>query len=159
MKVTVVSVGKIKEMFYSHAIAEYAKRLGRYCTLSMIEIPDEKAPESLSLSDMRAVKDREGNRILDKIPQGSFVITLEIDGKQKTSEELAENFEQLALNGTSHICFIIGGSLGIGDAVKTASNLSLSFSKMTFPHQLFKVMLLEQVYRAFRIIRGEPYHK
>lgn len=159
MKITIISVGKIKEKFFSQAISEYVKRLSRYCRLTMIEVPDEKAPENLSIADMNAVKNKEGQKILEKMPQGSFVVTLEIDGKQMTSEELAQNFEELALRGSSHICFIIGGSLGLGDAVSSASNLTLSFSRMTFPHQLFKIMLLEQVYRAFKIIKGEPYHK
>lgn len=159
MKITVISVGTIKEKFFSQAISEYVKRLSRYCSLTMIEVPDEKAPENLSIADMTAVKNKEGQKILEKMPQGSFVVTLEIDGKQMTSEELAQNFEELALRGSSHICFIIGGSLGLGDAVSSASNLTLSFSRMTFPHQLFKIMLLEQVYRAFKIIKGEPYHK
>lgn len=159
MKITIISVGKIKEKFFSQAISEYVKRLSRYCRLTMIEVPDEKAPENLSIADMTAVKNKEGQKILEKMPQGSFVVTLEIDGKQMTSEELAQNFEELALRGSSHICFIIGGSLGLGDAVSSASNLTLSFSRMTFPHQLFKIMLLEQVYRAFKIIKGEPYHK
>lgn len=159
MKITIISVGKIKENFFSQAISEYAKRLSRYCRLTMIEVPDEKAPENLSIADMTAVKNKEGQKILEKMPQGSFVVTLEMDGRQMTSEELAQNFEELALRGSSHICFIIGGSLGLGDAVSSSSNLKLSFSRMTFPHQLFKIMLLEQVYRAFKIIKGEPYHK
>lgn len=159
MKITIISVGKIKEKFFSQAISEYAKRLSRYCRLTMIEVPDEKAPENLSIADMTAVKNKEGQKILEKMPQGSFVVTLEMDGRQMTSEELAQNFEELALRGSSHICFIIGGSLGLGDAVSSSSNLKLSFSRMTFPHQLFKIMLLEQVYRAFKIIKGEPYHK
>jgi len=159
LKITVISVGKIKEKFFSQAISEYVKRLSRYCSLTMIEVADEKAPENLSIADMTAVKNKEGQKILEKMPQGSFVVTLEIDGRQMTSEELAQNFEELALRGSSHICFIIGGSLGLGDAVSSASNLKLSFSSMTFPHQLFKIMLLEQIYRAFKIIKGEPYHK
>lgn len=159
MRITVISVGKIKEKFYTGAIEEYSKRLSKYCTLSLVEVADEKAPETLSDKEMTQIKDREGERILDKIKDSQYVITLEIRGKQLTSEELSEKMSVLGLEGNSDVVFVIGGSLGLSDAVMRRSNFALSFSKMTFPHQLMKVVLLEQVYRGFRILRGEPYHK
>lgn len=159
MRITVISVGKIKEKFYTGAIEEYSKRLSKYCTLSLVEVADEKAPETLSEKEMTQIKDREGERILDKIKDSQYVITLEIRGKQLTSEELSEKMSALGLEGNSDVVFVIGGSLGLSDAVMRRSNFALSFSKMTFPHQLMKVVLLEQVYRGFRILRGEPYHK
>ncbi|HAS73636.1 MAG TPA: 23S rRNA (pseudouridine(1915)-N(3))-methyltransferase RlmH [Clostridiales bacterium UBA8960] len=159
MRITVISVGKIKEKFYTGAIEEYSKRLSKYCTLSLVEVADEKAPETLSEKEMVQIKDREGERILDKIKESQYVITLEIRGKQLTSEELSEKMSALGLEGNSDVVFVIGGSLGLSDAVMKRSNFALSFSKMTFPHQLMKVVLLEQVYRGFRILRNEPYHK
>lgn len=159
MRITVISVGKIKEKFYTGAIEEYSKRLSKYCTLSLVEVADEKAPETLSDKEMTQIKDREGERILDKIKDSQYVITLEIRGKQLTSEELSEKMSVLGLEGNSDVVFVIGGSLGLSDAVMRRSNFALSFSKMTFPHQLMKVVLLEQVYRGFRILRNEPYHK
>jgi 23S rRNA (pseudouridine1915-N3)-methyltransferase len=159
LKITVIAVGKIKESFYTQALAEYEKRLSRYCTLHMVEISDEKAPEHLSPAQMEDVLLKEGQRILDKIPAASTVITLEIDGSAMTSEALASYVDACAIAGQSHLCFIIGGSLGLHKSVKASAHVALSFSKMTFPHQLFRVMLLEQIYRAFRIIRNEPYHK
>lgn len=159
MRITVISVGKIKEKFYTGAIEEYSKRLSKYCTLSLVEVADEKAPETLSEKEMVQIKDREGERILDKIKDAQYVITLEIRGKQLTSEELSEKLSALGLEGNSDVVFVIGGSLGLSDAVMRRSNFALSFSRMTFPHQLMKVVLLEQVYRGFRILRGEPYHK
>jgi 23S rRNA (pseudouridine1915-N3)-methyltransferase len=159
MKITLVSVGKIKEKYFRAAIAEYVKRLGRYCKLEEIVVNDEKAPESLSESEMVQVKDAEGERILSKIKDDQFVIALAIEGKQLTSEDLASKLGDLALRGKSDVVFLIGGSLGLSEAVMRRSDLALSFSKMTFPHQLMKVVLLEQIYRAFRIQRNEPYHK
>jgi len=159
MRITVISVGKIKEKFYTGAIEEYSKRLSKYCTLNLIEVADEKAPETLSEKEMIQIKDREGERILDKIKDSQYVITLEIRGQQLTSEALSEKLSALGLEGNSDVVFIIGGSLGLSDAVMQRSNFALSFSKMTFPHQLMKVVLLEQVYRGFRILRNEPYHK
>lgn len=159
MRITVISVGKIKEKFYTGAIEEYSKRLSKYCTLTLVEVADEKAPETLSEKEMVQIKDREGERILDKIKDSQYVITLEIRGKQLTSEELSEKLSALGLEGNSDVVFVIGGSLGLSDAVMRRSNFALSFSRMTFPHQLMKVVLLEQVYRGFRILRGEPYHK
>lgn len=159
MNITIITVGKIKEKFYTQAIEEYSKRLSRYCTLKIIEVPDEKAPENLSPAEQQGIIDKEGKKIIEKIPASSTVITMEIEGKQMTSLDFSEKIEQFAINGQSHLCFIIGGSLGLSQEVTTISQLKLSFSKMTFPHQLFRVMLLEQIYRAFRIIRNEPYHK
>ncbi|MBE0450340.1 MAG: 23S rRNA (pseudouridine(1915)-N(3))-methyltransferase RlmH [Clostridia bacterium] len=159
MKITVITVGKIKEKHFTAAIDEYAKRLTKYCNMMMIEVPDEKAPENLSDREMVQVKDKEGERILSKIKDTQYVITLEIKGKQATSEEFSEQLSLLGLSGQSDIVFIIGGSLGLSDQVIKRSNHALSFSKMTFPHQLMKVVLLEQIYRAFRIQKNEPYHK
>jgi len=152
-------VGKIKEKYFTGAINEYAKRLTKYCKLEQVEVPDEKAPENLSDKEMIQVKDKEGERILAKIPEQAYVIALAIEGKQLTSEELSKTIDKLGVSGTSHIVFVIGGSLGLADAVLKRANYKLSFSKMTFPHQLMKVVLLEQVYRAYRISRNEPYHK
>lgn len=159
MKITVISVGKIKEKYFTGAINEYAKRLTKYCKLEQIEVPDEKAPENLSEKEMIQVKDKEGDRILGKINDQAYVIALAIEGKQMTSEGLSEHIEKLGVTGKSHIVFVIGGSLGLSEKVLKRANYKLSFSRMTFPHQLMKVVLLEQVYRAFRIVRGEPYHK
>lgn len=159
MKITLITVGKIKERFFEEAIKEYSKRLSKYCQLNFIEVPDEKAPENLSDKEMLQIMSKEGDRILSKIKDSQYVITLEILGKQLTSENLAEKIESLGLEGNSDIVFIIGGSLGLSCNVIKRSNFALSFSKMTFPHQLMKVVLLEQIYRSFRIIKGEPYHK
>ncbi|MCD4712677.1 MAG: 23S rRNA (pseudouridine(1915)-N(3))-methyltransferase RlmH [Clostridiales bacterium] len=159
MKITIITVGKIKEKHFTAAIDEYAKRLTKYCNMTMIEVPDEKAPENLSDKEMIQVKDKEGERILSKVKDTQYVITLEIKGKQSTSEEFSEQLSLLGLSGQSDIVFIIGGSLGLSDLVIKRSNHALSFSKMTFPHQLMKVVLLEQIYRAFRIQKNEPYHK
>ncbi|MFC0525987.1 23S rRNA (pseudouridine(1915)-N(3))-methyltransferase RlmH [Pontibacillus salicampi] len=159
MKITIVSVGKLKEKYLKQGIDEYIKRLGPYATIDIQEVSDEKAPENLSQAQMEEVKQKEGERILSKIGQDTYVITLEIEGKHITSEKLADHLDQLATYGKSKIAFIIGGSLGISHDVQKRSDFALSFSKMTFPHQMMRLMLLEQVYRAFRINRGEPYHK
>jgi 23S rRNA (pseudouridine1915-N3)-methyltransferase len=159
MKITIISVGKLKEKYLKDGIAEYVKRLSRYCSLTLIEIPDIRAPENLSPAEMEQVKDREGELILKKIGDSQFVITLEIDGAQFSSEKFSQKIEKLGVDGESDIVFLIGGSLGLSDGVKQKSQLKLSFSKMTFPHQLMKLFLVEQIYRAFRIIRNEPYHK
>jgi len=159
MKITVITVGKIKEKYFTAAIEEYAKRLSKYCTLNMIEVSDEKAPETLSDKEMVQIKDKEGQRILSKIKESQYVVTLEIKGKQLTSEGLFEMMASLGLEGNSDVVFVIGGSLGLSNLVLDRSNFALSFSKMTFPHQMMKVVLLEQVYRGFRIMKGEPYHK
>lgn len=159
MKITIISVGKIKEKFYRDAILEYQKRLGKYCKLEIMEVPDEKTPDGASEIIEEQIKQKEGKRILEKIKENAFVCTLEIGGKRLSSENFARWMEDLAINGTSHIIFIIGGSLGLHDSVRKCSNLALSFSDMTFPHQLMRVILVEQLYRAYRIIQGAPYHK
>ena len=159
MNIKVVCVGKIREKYIQEGIKEFSKRLSRYCNLDIIEINDEKAPENLSEKEMEIVKSKEGEKILSKIPQNAHVVSLVIEGKQLTSEGLAENIENLMVSGTNDICFIIGGSLGLSQEVINRSDYKLSFSKMTFPHQLMRLILLEQVYRGFRIMKGEPYHK
>lgn len=159
MHITIITVGKVKEKYFNDAADEYIKRLSKYCKLQLVEVPDEKAPENLSEAQMVQIKDKEGERILSKIKDNDHLVTLEIEGKQVTSEGLATIVEGLAVAGKSSLVFAIGGSLGLSDAVKHRSQMALSFSKMTFPHQLMKVILLEQVYRSFRIIKNEPYHK
>ena len=159
MDITIIAVGKIKEKYMVQAVKEYSKRLSRYCNLNIIEVEDERAPENLSPKQMEMVKDKEGKRILSKIPLSGYVISLVIDGKSLSSEELSAKMEELMINGINNITFIIGGSLGLSQEVIDRSNFKLSFSKMTFPHQLMRIILLEQVYRGFKIMRGEPYHK
>ena len=159
MNISIVTVGKLKEKYLKQGIEEYSKRLSAYAKIDIIEIPDEKAPETLSEQEMLQVKGKEGERILSKIPDDAHVIALAIEGKMKSSEELAETLDKLATYGKSKIVFVIGGSLGLSKDVMKRANDTLSFSKMTFPHQLMRLILVEQVYRAFRINRGEPYHK
>ena len=159
MKITILCVGKIKEKYFTGAIDEYAKRLSRYCKLEIVEVADEKTPDNASEVVENAIRAKEAERILKHVKDDAFVITLEIQGKQLTSEELADKIEKLGIQGTSHIILIIGGSIGLGEDVLKRSNYALSFSKMTFPHQLMRVILLEQIYRSYRIINGEPYHK
>lgn len=159
MKITLITVGKLKEKYLVMAVDEYKKRLSRYCNLEIIELSDEKAPENLSSAQEEEVKNKEGQRILKQIKASTYVIALAIEGEQKASEELASHIEKLGTQGHSHITFIIGGSLGLSNEVLSNCQEKLSFSKMTFPHQLMRVILLEQVYRCFRIINGEPYHK
>lgn len=159
MKITVITVGKIKEKYLKDAIAEYTKRLGKYCRLEIIEVADEKTPDAASAAVEEGIREKEGMRILKYIRDDMYVITLEIKGKLLTSEELAEKIETLGVQGKSSIAFVIGGSIGLGEEVLRRSDFALSFSKMTFPHQLMRVILLEQVYRSYRIINGEPYHK
>ena len=159
MKITLITVGKIKEKYLRDAIAEYSKRLSRYCKLEIIEIPDEKTPDQASEVEENSIKDKEGERLLKHIRDDMYVITLEIGGKMLSSEELAEKIESLGIQGKSSIAFVLGGSIGLGKKVLARSDCALSFSKMTFPHQLIRVILLEQVYRGYRIMNGEPYHK
>lgn len=159
MKVTIVTVGKIKEKYLKDAIAEYSKRLSKYCKLEIIEVADEKTPDNASAVVEEQIRAKEAERILKYVKEDAYVITLEIHGKQLTSEELADKIEKLGVQGTSHIMLIIGGSIGLGEEVLKRSDFALSFSKMTFPHQLMRVILLEQIYRSYRIISGEPYHK
>lgn len=159
MKITLITVGKIKEKYLKDAIAEYSKRLSRYCKLKIVEVADEKTPDNASDTVEDAIRDKEGERILKYIKEDAYVITLEIAGKMLTSEEMAEKIEKLGVQGTSHIIFIIGGSIGLGREILKRSDYALSFSKMTFPHQLMRVILLEQIYRSYRIMNHEPYHK
>lgn len=159
VNILIITVGKLKEKYLKQGIDEFVKRMSSYAKLEMIEVADEKAPEELSLAEMDQVKQKEGERILNKIPQDTYVIALAIDGKMKSSEELAEDLDKLATYGKSKIAFVIGGSLGLSDEVLRRANDKLSFSRMTFPHQLMRLILVEQIYRAFRINRGEPYHK
>lgn len=159
MNITIISVGKLKEKYLKMGIEEYTKRLSSYAKIDLIEVPDEKAPEQLSDAEMENVKKKEGERILAKVNDGMYVIALALDGKMKTSEELAEGIESLMTYGTSKVSFIIGGSLGLHDDVLQRADEKLCFGKMTLPHQLMKLVLVEQIYRSFRIMRGEPYHK
>ena len=159
MRISIICVGKIKEKYLKLGIDEFTKRLSKYCKLEIIELDDEKAPENLSDKEMLMIKEKEGKKILSKIKDNAHVIALAIDGKNLSSEELADNINNLGVRGISHIVFVIGGSLGLSDEVLKRSNYKLSFSKMTFPHQLMRLILLEQVYRAYRINSGEPYHK
>ena len=159
MNITIVSVGKLKEKYLKMGIEEYAKRLSSYAKIEFVEVPDEKAPENLSDADMEIVKRKEGERILAKISDGTYVVALALDGKMKSSEELADGLEKLATYGQSKVAFVIGGSLGLHDDVLKRADEKLCFGRMTLPHQLMKLVLVEQIYRSFRIIKGEPYHK
>lgn len=159
MNITIVTVGKLKEKYLKMGIEEYVKRLGAYAKMEQVEVPDEKAPENLSDADMEIVKRKEGERILAKIHPDAHVIALAINGKTRSSEEMAAHLNSLMTYGTSKIVFVIGGSLGLHEDVLKRANEQLSFGKMTLPHQLMKLVLVEQIYRSFRIIKGEPYHK
>ncbi len=159
MKITIVAVGKIKEAYWKDAIAEYSKRLRAYCDLNIIEVPDEKTPEQASKAAEDGIREKEGERVLKHLRDDMYVVTLEITGEMLASEKLAQKIERLGIQGKSSIAFIIGGSIGLGKNVLRRSDCGLSFSRMTFPHQLMRVILLEQVYRSFKIQRGEPYHK
>ena len=159
MKITIISVGKIKEKFYRDAIAEYEKRLSRYCKFQIIEVADEKTPDKASEAEENQIKEKEADRILAHIKEDACVVTLEIKGKQLDSVAFSEWIEEKTLHGISHIQFLIGGSLGLHPKISQISKFKLSFSEMTFPHQLMRVILTEQIYRAFRIMANEPYHK
>ncbi|MGS2777252.1 23S rRNA (pseudouridine(1915)-N(3))-methyltransferase RlmH [Robertmurraya sp. GLU-23] len=159
MNISLLTIGKLKEKYLKQGIDEYLKRLTAYAKVEVIELPDEKAPEQLSDIEMEQVKNKEGERLLAKISPDTYVIALAIEGKQRSSEELAEMIDKLATYGKSKIAFVIGGSLGLSKDVLNRADEKLSFSKMTFPHQLMRLILLEQVYRAYRINRNEPYHK
>lgn len=159
MKITVIGPGKLKEKYLKDGIAEFQKRLTTYTKLEIIEVDDEKCPENLSPADMEIVKKREGERIISKLHPSSYIITLELEGKQLTSEDLSKKIEDITVKGYSHITFIIGGSLGLHQIVREKSHFKLCFSKMTFPHQMMKLILIEQIYRSFRILKNEPYHK
>ena len=159
MKITCITVGKIKETYYTDAVKEYSKRLSRYCKLEIIELPDEKTPDGASQAQETAIKNRDGERILKAIREDAYVIALAIEGQAPDSVGLSQKLERLGIGGTSHVTFVIGGSLGLSSLVLKRADEKLSFSRMTFPHQLMRVILLEQLYRSFRIMKGEPYHK
>lgn len=159
MKITILTVGKVKEKFYRQAIEEFEKRLSRYCKLEIIEVQDEKTPDRASETEENQIKEKEGQRLLKYIKDDAWVCALAIEGKMLDSVELSQKMEQMGIAGTSHMIFVIGGSLGLTDEVLKRADFKLSFSKMTFPHQLMRVILLEQIYRAYRIMQGEPYHK
>ncbi len=159
MKIDIVCVGKIKEKFFTQALEEYRKRLSAYCDLSVIEVKDENTPDNASAAVVDGILKTEGERLMSKLREDAYVIALDIDGKSLSSEEFAGKLSSLMTYGSSRISFVIGGSLGLHGSIKDRADLRLSFSKMTFPHQLMRVILAEQIYRAFRIMKGQPYHK
>ncbi|MBR0597705.1 23S rRNA (pseudouridine(1915)-N(3))-methyltransferase RlmH [Sinanaerobacter chloroacetimidivorans] len=159
MNIHIICIGKLKEDYWTNAIKEYSKRLSKYCTLLISELKEEKSPDNPSQAEELAIKEAEGRRILKQIKKDSYVIALEIQGKQLTSEELSEKIQELGVSGKSDISFIIGGSIGLSQEVLSRADFRLSFSKMTFPHQMMRVVLLEQIYRSFKIIKKESYHK
>ncbi|ONI46184.1 23S rRNA (pseudouridine(1915)-N(3))-methyltransferase RlmH [Candidatus Epulonipiscioides gigas] len=158
-KIEIVCIGKLKEKYLKEAYEEYNKRLKLYCKLTTIELSDEKIPTNASLKDEEITKNKEGEKILAKLPENAFIIALIIEGQTKTSTELANFLDGVYLNGINHIVFVVGGSLGLSKKVVDRANLKLSFSSMTFPHQLFRIMLIEQIYRIFKISANETYHK
>ena len=159
MKITIIAVGKVKEKFYRDALAEYGKRLGKYCRLEVVEVEDEKTPDKAGEALELQIKEKEAQRILKYVKEDAYLITLEIEGRKMDSVSFAKKLEKLATYGTSHIQFVIGGSLGVHDMVSARADEKISFSDMTFPHQLMRILLEEQIYRGYRIICGEPYHK
>ncbi len=159
MKITIICLGKIKEKFYREALAEYVKRLSKYCKLEIIELADEKTPDGASDLQCDQIMLKEANRINDRLPENAYIIATAIEGRRFDSEGFANHINNAMLKGKSHIVFIIGGSLGIHSSIKEKADILISFSDMTFPHQLMRVILSEQIYRAFRIINKEPYHK
>ena len=159
MKITVLTVGKIKEKYYRDAVAEYEKRLSKYATINIIEVPDEKTKENPSDAELFQILETEGNKLLSKIPESAYVIALDIAGKKYDSVGFSKFIEEKMNTGNSHLLFVIGGSLGLSHGVKKRADAKISFSDMTFPHQLMRVVLLEQIYRGYRIMRNEPYHK
>lgn len=159
LKITLISVGRLKEKYLRDASAEYIKRLGAFCKLNIIEIDEYRCPDKPSAAQISEVLADEGRRILSKIPQHAYTFAMCIEGKQMQSTELAQKLSELSINGTSHIVFIIGGSWGLSDEVKARANYRLSMSKMTFPHMLARIMLLEQIYRSMSILSGGEYHK
>ncbi len=159
MKITIAAVGKLKEPFYRAAAAEFEKRIGRYAKLSLIETADEKTPDGAGEGEIAQIKNKEGTRLQKYLDPKAYVIALAIDGNMYDSVQFANKLHRLGVEGKSHIIFVIGGSLGLSDAVLKRADLQVSFSKMTFPHQLMRILLLEQIYRGFRIINHEPYHK
>ena len=159
MKIKIVTVGKLKEKYLRDGIAEYSKRISRFATIEMLELADEKTPDRASDSENEKILDLEGNRILSKIGDREFVVVLAIEEKTLSSEEFSKQLEQASINGYSTLTFVIGGSLGLSPQVKNRANLSLSFGRLTLPHQLMRLVLVEQIYRAFTIQQGSPYHK
>ncbi|HLQ39563.1 MAG TPA: 23S rRNA (pseudouridine(1915)-N(3))-methyltransferase RlmH [Tetragenococcus sp.] len=159
MNIKIICVGKLKEKYLVQGINEYKKRLGAYTKVELVQVRDEKAPEKLSAAEMIQVKEKEGTRILAKIKDSEYVFALAINGKNPSSEAFARQIDQLGIQGKSQLTFVIGGSLGLSEAVLERSNTQISFGKMTYPHQLMRLILVEQIYRAFKINRGEPYHK
>ena len=159
MKIKVVTVGKLKEKYLKDGISEYSKRISRFAKLEMIELADEKTPDKASESENQKILEIEGQRILSKVGDRDFVIVLAIEGKTFSSEELSKQLEEASIKGFSTLTFIIGGSLGLSSAVKNRANLSVSFGRLTLPHQLMRLVLVEQIYRAFTIQQGSPYHK
>lgn len=159
VSVTLIAVGKIKEKYLREALNEYAKRLSAYCKFEVVEVKDEKTPDSPSAREKQLVLEREGERISAKIPQGAAVVSLCVEGKQMTSERFAELISGYSIRGISKIAFIIGGSFGLDEKIKALSDVRLSFSEMTFPHMLMRVILAEQLYRGFTITEGKTYHK
>ena len=157
--IRIIAVGKLKEIYLAEAVREYSKRLSAYTKLELIQVPDEKCPEGASEAQVRQVKEREGRRILDSISEKEYVITLEIKGRKLSSEAFSEQLEMLRNSGKPDIVFVIGGSVGLSEMVSERADYKLSFSDMTFPHQLMRVILMEQIYRSFKIARNEPYHK
>lgn len=159
MQIDIIAVGKIKEDFIQKGLLEYQKRLGPYAKINIIEVNDEKTPANASPAEEDAILQKEGEKVLNKIKSDSFVISLHIDGELLTSEDLAKSFEKLMVGGRSHLTIVIGGSLGLSQNVAKKADMKLSFGRLTYPHQLMRLILLEQIYRCFRIIKGEPYHK
>jgi len=159
MKIDIICVGKLKENYFKDAVSEYLKRLSKYGNFNIIEVADEKTPDKASEKEEKIIKQKEGERILKSVNDASYVIALDLKGKELDSVELSLKISELGIKGISHIQFIIGGSLGLSDEVIKRADYSLCFSKMTFPHQLMRVILLEQIYRSYRIINNEPYHK
>lgn len=159
MKIDICCVGKIKESSFREMINEYTKRLSRYANVNIKEVADEKTPDNASSAEEEIIKNKEGARLLNVLKDDSYKIILAIDGKNLSSPELADKIDKIGLSGKSHIQFVIGGSLGLSDDVIKKADMKLSFGRMTFPHQLMRVILLEQIYRSYRIISNEPYHK
>lgn len=159
MNVSIICIGKLKEQYWKDAIREYSKRLGSYCSLEIVELKESRFSANASTADELAVIQAEGEEILGKIKDNTYVISLEINGKKLSSEKLAEKIGELGMSGNSDVTFVIGGSLGLSEEVSRRANFKLSFSDMTFPHQMMRVILLEQIYRSFKILRNEPYHK
>lgn len=159
MNISIIAVGKLKEKYLKEAISEYSKRLGRYCKFEIIELQDEKTPDNASEREEELIKEKEGKSILSKIKDNAYVIAMDLNGKQLTSVEFAKFISDCGIKGNSNLVFVIGGSLGLSQEVIKRADYKLCFSKMTFPHQLMRVIFLEQIYRSYRIINREPYHK